>query len=91
MAFSGGRTQFAPTVLPMVYDVFSEWLNCSDLMIGSVGNAVLGVPWDLICFHGQPQGYGFFLFVVDDAHIVQNTEITDYSLFRVGGGLLPPF
>ena len=24
---------------------------------GSVGNAVLGVPLDLMSFHGQPQGY----------------------------------
>ena len=35
-------------------------------IIGSVGNAVLGVPLDLMSFHGQPQGYklGFIVLLV---------------------------
>ena len=62
--FSSGRTQFAPTVLTIITAVFTERLNYSNLIIGSVGNAVPGVPWDLMCFHGQPQGLSLRFFSI---------------------------
>ncbi|MGN0546936.1 MAG: hypothetical protein ACI4I3_06345, partial [Acutalibacteraceae bacterium] len=48
----GNRFKVGRGLAPAVYHL----RKIIDIYGFFVGNAVLGVPWDLICFNGQPQG-----------------------------------
>ena len=81
-----GEHSSAPTVLPIITAVFTERLNYSNLIIGSVGNAVPGVPWDLMCFHGQPQGLSLRFFSICSGRCPHRPKVIYYiiRLRRIG-------